>query len=69
MNGKNTAAAIEQALQRAWLSGEHTIQMTADNGKVNLAGTVRTPHDRLLAEQIAWAAPGTMNVLNDIIIL
>jgi osmotically-inducible protein OsmY len=69
VNGKNTVEAIEQALDRAWMSRDHTIQVTADGGSIRLTGTVRAPHDRLVAERIAWGAPGATSVGNEIIIL
>jgi osmotically-inducible protein OsmY len=69
VSGKNTVEAIEQALDRAWMSRDHTIQVTADGGSIRLTGTVRAPHDRLVAEQIAWGAPGAKSVGNEIIIL
>jgi osmotically-inducible protein OsmY len=69
IKGTDSAEAIRRALRRAWLLPDHTIQVTADAGKVHLTGTVRTPHDLLLAEETAWAAPGTMYVENDIQIL
>ena len=69
VSSKNTVEAIQQALHRAWLSRDHTVQVTADGGKICLTGTVRAPHDRLVAEEIAWGAPGTSYVGNEIIIL
>jgi osmotically-inducible protein OsmY len=69
MSGKNTIEGIQQALHRAWLPGDHAFQVTADGGKIRLTGTVGAPHDRLVAEDIAWRAPGTTYVGNDIIIL
>jgi len=70
VSGTNAAEAIKHALHRAWLSkSDHNIQVSADGGKIRLSGTVHVPHDRLVAEDIAWAAPGTMHVANDIVIL
>ncbi len=65
----DTAEAITRALHRGWLSRDHTIEVTADDGRVRLTGTVRTPHDRRIAETAAWAAPGAMSVENEIEIL
>ncbi len=38
----------------------------ADGGKIVLTGTVQSPHDRQIAAQTAWSAPGATNVENDI---
>jgi len=59
---------IDEALGRSWFFDPETINVTADGGKVRLTGTARSPHDRMLAAATAWAAPGTTDVANDILV-
>ena len=60
---------IDHALDRSWFFDPETIHVTADGGKIKLTGTARTPHDRMLAELTAWAAPGATSVENDILVV
>jgi osmotically-inducible protein OsmY len=57
---------IMHALHRSWFFDPHTIQVSAQDGDVRLTGTVTSWHDRRIAAQTAWAAPGVTNVANDI---
>ena len=59
---------ITDALRRSWFDPE-TITVTASGGTVRLGGTVRFPHDREAAAEVAWAAPGTTSVDNEIAVL
>jgi len=66
---KNIARDIDSALDRSWFFDPETIDVTADGGRVKLTGTARTPTDRMLAAEAAWAAPGTTYVENDILVV
>lgn len=57
---------IMHALHRSWFFDPKTITVSADEGRVRLAGTVHTPHDRQVAAATAWAAPGVTDVVNEI---
>jgi osmotically-inducible protein OsmY len=57
---------IMRALHRSWFFDPQTIAVTARGGQVTLAGTVKSWHDREIAEETAWAAPGTFSVKNEI---
>jgi osmotically-inducible protein OsmY len=58
--------AIERALERdAGIDAEH-IDVSADGGKVTLAGTVSSWHEREEAGSVAWNAPGVTEVKNDL---
>lgn len=57
---------ILHALHRSWFFDPKTIDVTVDDGKVRLSGTVPTMHDRQVAAATAWAAPGVVDVQNDI---
>jgi osmotically-inducible protein OsmY len=53
-------------LHRSWFFDPHTIKVSAVAGNIRLTGTVQSWHDRRVAAETAWAAPGAMNVQNDI---
>jgi osmotically-inducible protein OsmY len=59
---------IDVALHRSWFDPK-TISVSADGGKVKLIGTVHTPADRWKAGSTAWAAAGTTNVENDLLVI
>jgi len=69
VDARNIGDDIMHALHRSWFFDPKTITVTAAGGKVRLTGTVHTPHDRQIAAAIAWAAPGTTDVENDILVL
>ena len=56
---------IMVALNRSWFSPEK-IDVSANDGKVTLTGTVDYWDERALAGSTAWAAPGVTSVTNDI---
>jgi osmotically-inducible protein OsmY len=60
---------IRYALRRSWLLDDAMVTVRADGGRVHLTGTVRSPHDRQVAWETAWAAPGATSVENDIAIV
>lgn len=63
------AVAIRSALHRSWFFDKDTITVTAEGGKVTLAGTVPSLRDRNAAERAAWRAAGTVDVLNTITVV
>jgi osmotically-inducible protein OsmY len=65
----NLSDEITHALHRSWFFDPKTIDVTAQQGRVRLAGTVRSPHERGLAAATAWAAPGVTDVQNDLVVV
>jgi osmotically-inducible protein OsmY len=57
---------IEAALQRSAKLEALNIAVSADGGKVTLAGRVNSWHERDLAEQAAWSAPGVTEVTDQL---
>lgn len=55
---------ITHALHRSWLFDDNNVIVTADGGRVRLAGSVRSAHERQTAAATAWAAPGATSVEN-----
>ena len=56
--------AIEKALKRDAEIDAENIDVSADGGKVTLAGTVGSFNEREEAETTAWRAPGVTSVEN-----
>ncbi len=69
INTRNLSDDITHALHRSWFFDPKTITVTANGGKIRLTGTVHTSHDRQIAADTAWAAPGATSVENDIAIV
>lgn len=67
INVANVAADIEYALHRSRFAPK-TITVRADDSKVVLTGTVHSWADKLTAGATAWAAPGAMNVQNNLMV-
>ena len=65
----NLGDNILHALHRTWFFDPKTITVTEDGGKVLLSGTVHSWHDRLMVAEIAWAASGTTDVENNILVV
>ena len=58
-------AKITTALHRTWYDAAH-ITVTSDEGRISLGGSVRSWHERRLAEDAAWGAPGVTQVTDNI---
>lgn len=66
VSGKDVKEKIEQALKRDAELEAKSIRVSVMDGKVTLEGNVHTWHDREVAEQAAWAAPGVRDVVDRI---
>ena len=64
VNTSNLSGDITLALHRSWFFDPRTVQVTAQDGRVRLTGTVHSQHDRQLASETAWAAQGATDVQN-----
>lgn len=64
----NVSDHIMHALHRSWFFDPHTISVSAHGGDIRLTGTVNNWHDRQVAAETAWAAPGATSVQNDIVV-
>ncbi|AMJ59669.1 BON domain-containing protein [Bosea sp. PAMC 26642] len=65
----NLSDKITTALHRSWFYDPKTIWVSATGGKVRLTGTVHSWHDRQVAGDTAWAAPGATAVDNEIAVV
>jgi len=65
---RNISDDIKHALNRSWLEAK-TVHVSAEGGRIKLTGTVHSMHDRLMASDAAWAAPGATHVENDIAVI
>jgi len=61
----NIGRDITHALHRSW-ADPRTVRVSAEGWRVHLTGTVHSAHDRVIAGQTAWSAPGATYVENDI---
>lgn len=66
VNTSNLSDDIKRALHRSWFFDPKTVSVSADGGNVRLSGSVHSWHDRQVAADTAWAAPGAITVENDI---
>ncbi len=66
VNAANIVDNIMHALHRSWFFDPHTIKVSAEAGDVRLTGVVTSWHDRRVAAETAWAAPGVTSVENDL---
>lgn len=64
----NISDDIVHALHRSWFFDPKTVTVTAREGTVVLAGTVKSPHERQVAAATAWAAPGVTDVSNELVV-
>ncbi len=62
----NISDNIMHALHRSWFFDPDTIKVTASGGDIKLTGYVNSWHDRQVAAETAWAAPGATSVVNDL---
>jgi len=60
---------IMHALHRSWFFDPQTIHVSVEDGTVRLTGTVPNLHDRQVAAATAWAAPGVVDVVNELTIV
>ncbi len=68
VNTSNLSDDITHALHRSWFFDPDTVKVSASGGKVKLTGSVDSFHDRAVAAETAWAAPGATSVENDIVV-
>ena len=66
VNTANLSDDITHALHRSWFFDPEAVHVRADGGRVVLSGSVRSIHERQVAAQTAWAAPGATMVENHI---
>jgi len=57
---------ITHALHRSWFFDPDTVKVTASGGDITLTGFVSSWHDRQVAAETAWAAPGATSVVNEL---
>lgn len=69
VNTANLRDDITHALHRSWFFDPNTVHVNADGGKVVLTGTVNSFHERQVAAQTAWSAPGATAVENDLAVV
>jgi osmotically-inducible protein OsmY len=67
VDASSISADIMHALRRSWFDPK-TITVSAEGGRVRLTGTAPSSYARRVAVTTAWAAPGTIAVVNDIAI-
>ena len=68
VNTSDISNKIQEALHRNWFFQPKLIDVTANGGKVKLSGSVNNWHDRDVAGSTAWAAAGTTEVENNILV-
>jgi osmotically-inducible protein OsmY len=69
VNASNLGDDIQHALHRSYFFDPKTVNVSAVGGRVHLTGSVRSWHDRQVAADTAWAAPGAIAVENDIVVV
>lgn len=67
-NVSDVRKRIEEAFKRQADLDAKSVTITAAGHKVTLSGKVKAWHERKLAEQAAWAAPGVTQVVDHIVI-
>ena len=66
VNTATLSDEITHALHRSWFFDPDAIKVRAHDGTVTLTGTAHSSHERQVAAETAWAAPGTRAVENKI---
>ncbi len=69
LSPSNISDDIMRALHRSWLTDPKTIKVSVEGNLVRLTGTVHSWQERLTAASAAWAAPGVIELENDITIV
>lgn len=69
VNASRLGDDITHALNRSWFFDPANVHVRAEGGKVVLTGTVNSFHERQVAAQTAWSAPGATMVENDLTIV
>jgi len=69
LNIADISDKIVHALHRSWFFDPKNISVTAEGGTVRLSGTVHSISERADALATAWAAAGTTDVVNDILVV
>jgi osmotically-inducible protein OsmY len=69
VNVANLSDDIAHAMKRSWFFDADKVHVRADAGKVVLSGTADSDHERKLAAETAWSAPGVTAVENDIVVV
>jgi osmotically-inducible protein OsmY len=69
VSASNLGDDIQHALHRSYFLDPKTVKVSAVGGRVHLTGSVRSWHDRQVAADTAWAAPGAIAVENDIVVV
>ncbi len=64
--GANIKEKIEEAFRRSAALDAQQIQVEANGSQITLRGEVRSWAERDQAQQAAWAAPGVVNVKNEL---
>jgi len=59
---------IMTALNRSWYDTAK-ITVSVEGGRVSLGGSVRNRHERQLAEDAAWSAPGISEIEDNIVVV
>ncbi len=69
VKGIKGLAKILAAMDRSWFFNPEDVTVVAEGGKVVLSGNVRSWHERNIAAEIAWAAPGATDVENNLVVV
>ncbi len=69
LNPGDISAKILEAMDRSWFFNPDDVTVVAEGSKVILSGNVRSWHERNIAADIAWAAPGATEVENNLIVV
>jgi osmotically-inducible protein OsmY len=65
----NVQEKIAQAYRRNAELEPSGIHITVDGGRVTLSGKVKASHERLTAENAAWAVPGVTMVVDNLLVI